>query len=110
MAFNPINGSMLKQKERAKAPHPALVAGALAKHLAKMVGAESPTVRVTRRAPLCQASRHTGDSRVWGFAFAWAADASAVENGVALQGSHGGVLWMMRLGFGVQRLAGRETH
>jgi hypothetical protein len=44
MAFNPINGSMLRQKEKAKAPHPALVAGALAKHLAKMVGAESPTV------------------------------------------------------------------
>jgi len=45
MAFNPINGSMLKQKEKARAPHPALVAGALAKHLAKMVGAESPTAR-----------------------------------------------------------------
>lgn len=60
MAFNPINGSMLRQKEKAKAPHPALVAGALAKHLAKMVGAESPTVRVLRRALLYLCSRHIG--------------------------------------------------
>jgi hypothetical protein len=46
MAFHPLTGRQLPQKDKAKAPHPALVAGALAKHLAKMVGAESPSVRM----------------------------------------------------------------